>query len=108
MQLREENLEVTNEVFKALGKDYLERLNSRIKDKLLHLPLLPSKSGGAFAVYPTVGGMKSFLVLPYYGSFSVSSTLTGGLALLMAYSDMSKERPFLNRYDPPIYSNAVI
>ncbi len=96
------------DIFSPMGKEYAHRLVRRLNDNRMHLPLLPEKSGGAFAVYPSVGGMKSFLVLPYYGSYATSSALTGGLALLMAYSDMPKERPFLHRYDPPIYSNAVI
>lgn len=104
----DESLTRAISLLSPLGSDYSERLKRRISDDRLHLALLPEKSPSTFAVYPSVGGMKSFMVMPYYGSYATSSALTGGLALMMAYSDMPKERPFLNRYDPPIYSNALI
>ena len=104
----DETLQSAVAIYSPLGEEYIKRLTYRINDNRMHLPLLPEKSGGAFATYPSVGGMKSFMVLPYYGSYSVAAALTGGLALLMSYTDMPKERPFLHRYDPPIYSNAII
>jgi oligoendopeptidase F len=90
-----------------MGKDYERRLRDRLGQRLMHLPPLPQKRF-TFAVFPPVGGANPYILMSFRGNYRSSRALAGGMALMMAFTDIPREHALDTRDDPGIYSNAVI
>lgn len=94
-------------VSEIFGKNYKEKLKTRIDKPWMHLLPAENKSH-TYGIFPPIDDSPPFVLMSYTGSLTSSRALAGALGLMMAFTDMYESHPSDTRDDPGITSNAII
>jgi oligoendopeptidase F len=104
-------LSETKERLLQIALQISPQFQSEIKNLLtkpfFHLPPAPDKRA-AYGIYPPIGRGNTFMIMNYRNRFSNARSFCGGLFLMNAYENVPKDRLADTRFDPSIYSNALV
>ncbi len=102
-----ESMEIAITAAAPLGVEYQTHLRDRLAKPWMHLPPLPEKQT-LYGIFPPVGGAAPYTIMSYGGSYTNSRALVGAAFLMMCFADIPTDRMPDNRYDPGIYTNALL
>ena len=99
--------QITSEVAGLLGQSYKKSIQNLFDKPYFHLPPGPDKRA-TYGIYQPVGRGNTFMIMNYRNRFNNARAFCGGLFLMQSYESVPKDRLSDTRFDPPIYSNAMI
>jgi oligoendopeptidase F len=91
-----------------IGSEYSSLLKNYLsKPDWMHLPPTENKNP-TYGIFPAVGGIPSYFMQTYRGSYTNVRNFTGAMALVVTFNNIPTENKPDTRDDPGIYSNAII
>jgi len=103
----DEAQKIVLQAFEPMGKEYLSRAGEIMKKPWFHLS--PSETKRVtYGIYWPIGKGNSYTIMDYRNRFSSSRAYAGAVMLTIAYESISKNDLPGSKFDPPIYSNAIL